>query len=125
MTGVGRCAYFWPVRKIAAAFFLFIMLTGMMAAFLEALPSPMNDGVAMGCCSAQACQAPDQSDEGEDSPCEGPCSPFMPCSTCVGVPIDQGHFVAAPIALEFSQGAEPVRDLLSICLSTVWQPPRA
>lgn len=113
------------MRTLAASLFLLVLLANLAAGVAEFLPLGTDACGAKGCCAAAAVPEPDGCSDGEEDPCEGPCSPFMACSTCTGVPVTQGISLLPPAVMEFPLGAEPLLTLPGIARSTVWQPPRA
>jgi hypothetical protein len=113
------------VRSLAASLFLLVLLANLASGVAECLPLGADACGAKGCCSAAAVPEPDGCSEGEEHPCEGPCSPFMACSTCTGVPVSQGIGLLPPAVMELPLGAETLLALPGIARSTVWQPPRA
>lgn len=112
------------MRSLAASLFLLVLLANLAAGVAEFLPLGADACSASGCCAADAVPEPDGCTDGEGDPCEGPCSPFMACSTCTGVPVAQGVILLPPAVMEFPLGAETLLALPGIARSTVWQPPR-
>ncbi|MBL7981105.1 MAG: hypothetical protein JNL52_04775 [Flavobacteriales bacterium] len=102
-----------------------MLLANLAAGVVECLPLGTDACGAQGCCAAAPMPEPDGCADGEEDPCEGPCSPFMACSTCAGVPVTQAVFLLPPAVMEFPLGAEPLLALPGRTRSTVWQPPRA
>lgn len=113
------------MRALAASLFLLVLLANLAAGVAECIPLGTDACSAKGCCAAAQMPEPDGCSEGEEDPCEGPCSPFMACSTYTGVPVAQGISLLPPAVMEFPLGAEPLLTLPGIARSTVWQPPRA
>lgn len=113
------------MRALAASLFLLVLLANLAAGVAECLPLGADACGAKDCCTAAAVPEPDGCTDGEGDPCEGPCSPFMACSTCTGVPVTQDVVLLPPAVMEFPLGAEPLLTLPGTARSTVWQPPRA
>lgn len=113
------------MRALAASLFLLVLLANLAAGVVECLPLGTDACGANGCCEAAQMPEPDGCTDGEGDPCEGPCSPFMACSTCTGVPVAHGIGLLPPAVVELPLGAETLLALPGMARSTVWQPPRA
>ncbi len=113
------------MRSLAAHLFLFTLLANLAAGVVVVLPVGQDACGAKGCCAADPMPAPDGGTDDDADPCEGPCSPFMACSTCTGVPVAQGIGLLPPAVMVLPLGAEPLLALPCLARSTVWQPPRA